>query len=498
MHSLSALSQQKSATVDFVGRKEEVRLLTEMSEADAPSLVVVYGRRRVGKTFLIRHVFEGGTTYFELTGRKNRSMSDQLAVFCERFREGAGDADLVEPVRSWRHALTLLTRWMKKRRGKRILFFDELPWLATRRSGLLSEIDYFWNTEWSRLPGLTVVLCGSAAQWMLSKVINAKGGLYNRVTGILHLRPFDLDTVQAYLRIRSVIMSRVQVAETYMVFGGVPFYLGTIRKNRSVPQAVQEAFFNEGAPLAREFDRIFPALFANPEHHRRIVEQLASRRYGVSRSQLLASGRRLSSGSLTNVLAELEAAGFIKKFVPYGLRRRAPFFRLYDELSFFHHKWVADQLNKSVTVQKDHWLLTSQTAGWSAWAGYAFENLCYRHGDALLRALGISGVRCDLSAWRFEGDPSRGLPGTQVDLVIDRADGIVNLVEFKFTREPFMVDKAYATQLKHKAAIFKAVVAPRKVIVPVLFSAQGVVPNTYSSDLLGSDLTLDDLFRQRR
>lgn len=481
--------------MEIVGREEEKAILGQCLADSAPTLLLVHGRRRVGKTHLIRNFCGTRGVYFEVTGRRGIPLQGQLQGFKERLQEVYLDGAEIGSLRSWHEALRLLTAQLKRVTDKKqIVFIDELPWMATRRSRLLSEIDYFWNTEWSRIPHLMVVLCGSAASWMISKVLNNKGGLHNRITEIIRLQPFSLREAQAYLVHRGVQLTSMQLAELYMAVGGVPLYLNFIKRGNSATQAVESSFFAEGAPLADEFERIFPALFDNPGLHRAIVETLARKRKGLFRKDLLGALGG-SSGSLANALRELGASGFIQKFIPYGLSSRSPFFRVVDELSLFYLKWVQGARKRGAVLQPDHWLLRSQSAAWHSWAGYSFENLCYKHAAKIIAALGVSGVRCNISAWKFRGDVESGLSGADVDLLVDRADGIINLCEIKFTREPLVVDKRFIRTMQKRVTTFRAVMSPKKMIVPVLISAQGVVPGKYASEIARQTYTLEDLLR---
>ena len=482
------------SVMEIVGRDKEKAMLATCVADPAPTFLVLYGRRRVGKTHLIRNFCGTKEVYFEVTGRKGAPLAEQLRGFHDRLKEVFFGGAEIGSLRNWHEALGLLTAQLKRAAGtEQVVFIDELPWLATRRSGLLSEIDHYWNTEWSTISHLTVVLCGSAASWMISKLINDKGGLYNRITDIMQLQPFTIGEANEYLKHRGVRLTPMQLAELYMVVGGVPFYLNFVKRGQSAAQVVQAMFFADGAPLVDEFERVFPALFENPRLHRDIVEALARKKKGLFRTDLLKVSGGVSSGSLTNALRDLEASGFVRRFVPFGLKTRSPFFRVVDELTLFHLRWVEEIRRRGGLLQPDHWLLRSQSAPWHSWAGYAFENLCYKHTAAIVAALGISGVRCDISAWRFRGDPQSGLPGADVDLLVDRADGIINLCEIKFTREPFVVDKRYAERVKERTATFKAVMSPKKMIVPVLISAQGVLTSRYASEVAAQTLTLEDL-----
>ncbi len=481
----------------IIGRKEELRRLQDISESSQAEFLAIYGRRRVGKTHLVRCFFEDRGPYLEVVGRRNGTLRDQINLFFSSLRATFGGYEGMPAPRSWREAFEMLTPTIKKTsRSRRFtLFLDELPWLATPRSGLVDELDYFWNARWSRIPNFNLVVCGSAASWMLSKLVNARGGLHNRLTRTIPLQPFDLDDTLRFLRARGTELMPYQVVEIYLAMGGIPYYLEQVRPGNSVAQTINETCFRKGGLLLSEFDNIFPALFRRPDKHLKIIQQVARRRYGVSRSELIRATNIPSGGALNRPLNELEAAGFITRFVPYGRKIREPYFKVTDEYTKFYLTWIAPFRRRGLAQQRDYWMNVSQTPSWSSWAGYAFEGICQKHADQILSALGISGVQCEVATWRHTSKPGSGKRGAQIDLLFDRRDGVVTLAEIKHSSSPFVVTRAVAQRLREKMSVFKAATRTRKAVATmVLISPFGTTNNNHAREVLAADLTLDALF----
>ena len=482
----------------IIGRRREQTILERFYHDREAAFMALYGRRRVGKTYLVRAAFSDQKPFFEVTGRKKGSLRVQLNHFADSLKKTFGVMPANTQLVSWREAFDQLTNFIQKLpKSKRcVVFLDELPWLATRRSGLIQELDYFWNTVWSRDPRVRLVVCGSAASWMLDKLVHAKGGLHNRLTHRVLLEPFSLPQTREYLEARDVHWPESLITEAYMVTGGVPFYLNGFERATSPTEAVQRMCFQIDGLLYSEFDHLFDSLFNRPEKHQRIVRTLAKQRTGLSRHRLLELTGLHSGDSFNTPIRELEAAGFIKKFVPYGKKIREQWFRLTDEYAFFFLRWIEPVRDRMGSIPRRHWQIQSQTPAYRSWAGYAFEGICTKHSDAILAALGISGVACDFSSWRYSPSSATSERGAQIDLVIDRADQVISLCEIKFSQNPFTIDKSYAERLRQKASAFREQTKTRKHIQLVIIASMGLKQNVHSQSLNAYAITLQDLFRE--
>ena len=483
------MSNLSSEADILIGRKAEQEELAHALQSGRPELIAIFGRRRVGKTYLIRTFFKR-TLCFELTGVRDASRAEQLKAFA-RALESVTQFKHQAP-RDWPEAFQQLTEYLRQRfqKGRQVVFIDELPWIASRRSGFLTAFEHFWNSWGSRQNDLIVVICGSAASWMIAKVLHQRGGLHNRVTRRLPLQPFNLNETEAFLRLRGIQLDRRQIIELTMALGGIPYYLDHVRKGRSAAQNIDALFFARTAPLRDEFDQLFAALFEHFERHVSVIRALARKPSGLTRNEIIAASRVSGGGNMSLILSELETSGFICRMSPFGRTERDSIYRLIDELTLFHLRWVEGKRQRS---EGDKWVQIRATPPWYAWSGYAFENLCLQQVAEIKRALGIAGVQTESSSWRHASVNSTDR-GAQIDLLIDRRDGVINLCEMKFSEGEFVIDKKYAGELRNKVQTFRRVTGTRKALFLTMVTTYGVKRNDYQIELVQNSVMADALF----
>ena len=473
----------------FIGRQVEKATLEEAIYSYESEMVAVIGRRRIGKTYLIESVYKD-RIIFQVTGIQHASKKEQIENFVLQLAEFSGSPFPIKPPSSWLQAFALLIGYLKRQDNtqKKVVFFDELSWMATHKSGFLKGLSYFWNS-WAVKQNIIVVICGSAASWMIQKVVNHRGGLHNRITKQIHLSPFTLQETEAYLKARNLEFDRYQIVQLYMALGGVPHYLKEVKGGKTAVQNINQICFAPNARLKQEFLRLYPALFANAESHIAVIRALATKWKGLTRTELNQLSKIPEGGSLSRVLEELIHSGFISNYRPFGKKKKEKLYRLTDEYSLFYLKFIEGQEHEGPTI----WNHLSQTQTYKTWSGYAFESLCLKHIPQIKKSLDIAGIYSLSSSFYYKG--STDLPGTQIDLLIDRNDGAINLFEIKFYADPFIVTKAYSDTLRQKRSIFKAVTKTKKQIFYVLIAANGVTPNAHSQSIFTQVLTIDDLFR---
>ena len=479
------------------GRRREVALLDTVYGSGSAEFVAIYGRRRVGKTYLIREYFKGlDALYVEFTGQRDASLAVQLNEFREKLETTFYAGKPIPRLDSWNTAFktlaTALQATLATQKVRRaVVFLDELPWMAVPKSKLIQALDHVWNTQLSTMPKVILVVCGSAASWMIDNLIHAKGGLHNRITRRIRLAPFTLPETIDFLKARSVNLGLKADAELYMAIGGVPHYLNQIDRRLSASQNIAALCFSENGILRTEFTSLFRALFGDSGVYEKIVRALATTRNGMTRTQLLSSLRTDSGGSLNRKLNELEEAGFIARLTPYNRRTKNALYRIIDPYVYFYLSWIERAPGGVFSSNGEkYWLEKHRTPGYQAWAGYTFENLCLTHAPWIQKALGLDHISCDVGSWNYV--PPRGRAthsGAQVDLLFDRSDGLISLCEIKFNTEIFAVDKSYARELKRKIEIFQTVTKTNKKIQLVLITFGGFKPNTWSEDLI--DIALD-------
>ena len=450
-------------------------------------LIAVYGRRRVGKTYMIRELL-GDAICFEMTATYGATVRDQLENFATALAITRGAR--LEPPSSWRVAFEQLKVALPRRAArKRVVFFDELPWLSSRRSGFLPAFEHFWNSWAVKRRDLVVVVCGSAASWMIQQLVSARGGLHNRVTRRIRLEPFTLSETEQYFASRSMSLGRYQILELYAALGGVPYYLKQIERGDSAGVAIDRTCFAHDGALRDEFGKLYASLFEHSDRHVQIVRALGKKPRGLTRNELITAGGLTSGGGASRVLDELEESGFILRTPELGRPTKDAVVRLIDEYSLFYLKWIEGHRGRADNV----WINKRGSAAWRAWSGYAFEGICIKHIAALKRALGIEAVETTESAWHHR-PADRDDRGAQVDLVIDRRDAATNLCEMKFSDGEFTIDKTYAGELRHKRATFQRVTRSRKTLLVTMVTTHGLRNNQYARELVDKALTLDALF----
>jgi AAA+ ATPase superfamily predicted ATPase len=475
----------------FIGREAELEVFAEALTSKNPELIAVFGRRRVGKTFLIRHAYKKQTV-FEFSGVKDTRAAHQL----ERFRKALIKAfELETPPKklaSWLDAFSLLADLLEKNnpksKKKRVIFLDEFPWMDSPRSGFLAAFDNFWNSWATKQDNLVVVICGSAASWMIQNVVRNKGGLHNRLTRRIRLAPFNLTETEQFLQSQRIQLKRYQIVQLYMMMGGIPHYLKELRRGESVEQAIDRLFFAQDGLLREEFDSLYPALFDQPERHLAVVRALADKPSGMTRSQLIEVCPFDSGGSTTKMLEELQESGFVQAYFPFGKATKDAVFKLGDEYTIFYLKFIEN----SKSFGEGAWLNKSQTPVYRIWCGLAFENLCLKHVAQIKKGLGISGIYTEQSVWRNDGRTDE--QGAQIDLLLDRADNTINLIEIKFSTSEFVIDKKYAAELYNKKQVFADKTGTRKNLLLTMLTSYGVKKNEHFYNTIQREVTMDALF----
>jgi len=472
----------------IVGREDEKFLLSKIEQSGEPELVVIYGRRRVGKTYLIRNFFEKNMA-FELSGIHNASHGLQLDHFSITLSGFTGSVPVVKPA-NWIEAFSMLVRYLTPltRKKRKIIFFDEFPWLCTPRSGFMQAFENFWNTWASQQKNLVVVICGSAAAWMIQKVINNKGGLHNRVTKRIRLLPFTLHETEAFLKDRKVNLDRYQVLQLYMAMGGIPQYLKEVGTGESAMQAIDRNCFTKDGLLHDEFKNLFISLFDDATYHMDIIRALAKKGAGLTRSEIIRACRLTSGGGTTQILDELTESGFITPYIPFNRTKKDSIYKLTDEYSRFYVKFIEN----SRFHGSGAWARFAAGTSWKSWSGNVFESICMKHTWQLKKALGIAGVHTESSIWRYL--PQNGTQGAQIDLLIDRQDQCINICEMKFSVSKYEITKRYAKELENKLAVFRNNTKTNKTLFLTMITTYDMKNSLNFPGLIQSEITMDRLF----
>ncbi|MCQ2207852.1 MAG: ATP-binding protein [Paludibacteraceae bacterium] len=475
---------------NIIGRKNEKQLFNDIYESSDPEFVAVYGRRRIGKTFLIKEYFEGKFAFY-ITGMLDGSTQEQLRNFNKAINDYS---DAYYPlVNNWLDAFDQLKHFLtSSKKQKLVVFIDELPWLDTPKSKFLRALDYFWNSWGSTCGRLKLIVCGSATTWMLNKLIGDKGGLHNRINRQICLQPFTLGETEKYLKSRNVIWNRYQTLECYMVFGGVPFYLSLLDGRLSFAANVDNLLFSANGQLRNELNFLFRSLFIDSQKYRKVIELLAKKNQGLTREEIKDSLKMAEGGNLSTILENLQMCSFIKKYSAYGKKERDFVYQLTDLFSLFYLKFVAGNTSQD----EKYWQNYQDSASHKAWTGYAFEQVCLLHINQIKKKLGIEGVATNVHSWQVKtkllADGTKQ-EGAQIDLLIDRADSIIDLCEMKYSNTQYTITESYAERLTNRRELFRETTKTKKALHLVLVTTYGIKRNAYSN-VAQNEVTSEDLF----
>lgn len=476
--------------MNIIGRLAEQKILSYRLSTPDPELIAVYGRRRVGKTYLVRTFF-ADKIVFEFSGIHESSTKAQLENFSETLQLATGSALELATPKSWLKAFTMLSKYLNSLpiNKKAVVFFDEFPWIDTPRSGFLQAFDHWWNVFASRKPQLKVIICGSAASWMIDKIINNRGGLHNRVTQTIRLLPFTLMETQEFLNAKGIVLDLYSQIQLYMALGGIPHYLKSIIPGESTAQIIDRLCFAKDGPLKKEFKKLYKSLFANSEHHEAVVRALADKGSGLTRKEIIVACGFTSGGTTSRILEELKESGFISAYIPFDKKTYERIYKLSDEYTLFYFKFI----ERGRDITEGAWLRRFGTPTYVTWCGLAFESVCQKHVLQIKRKLGIEGVLTNTAAWRHI--PEKGEQGAQIDLLLDRSDRCINICEMKFKNEQFVIDKKYAADLNRKVNVFRRESGTKKTLFLTLITTFGTRKNEYYLGQVQAEVLMEDLFK---
>jgi len=474
----------KCESMKIIGREKEQSALKQYYESGLPEFLVIYGRRRIGKTFLVREFFNGKFDFYA-TGLANGKKEEQLYAWNIAIKQSFGGAD--ESAENWLDAFVLLRKKLEESGDskRKVIFIDEIPWMDTQKSGFLTALEYFWNGWASGRADIFLIICGSATSWVVKNILKNRGGLYNRVTRRMRLLPFTLRETEAYLKEKEIDLGRYRICEAYMIFGGVPYYYSLLGKGLSLPQNIDALCFADDGALSGEFNELYSTLFKNSERYVKIITALSSKTKGLTREEIVHESGLSSGGYLTQILEELELCGFIRSYPNFTTDENLCLYQLADHFSLFHLRFI----RKKKPRNQRFWTNNLENPSLAAWKGYAFEQVCFSHSEQIKQALGLAVVSTEISSWRSR----KSVGGAQVDLVIDRKDGIINLCEMKYSKAEYIISSKEEMLLRNRIAVFEAETGTKKAVHLTMVTTYGVAENKYSC-IVQSEVTLDQLF----
>ena len=479
----------------IIGRENEKELLGRIYRSRKSEFVAIYGRRRVGKSYLVSEffrekiLFSAVGTYIKDDDKDYESYRKlQLSHFYDSLILAGLDQKKPAPT-NWREAFLLLRVLLSGKKNRRkVLFIDELPWLAGPQSSeLISELGYFWNSWADSQRNIVLIVCGSATSWMLDNVIRDYGGLHGRLTEKIKLLPFTLAECEQFYKSEGFHMSRYEIALSYMAFGGVPFYMGKLRNDLSLTDNIDRLFFAD-VNIHQEFKDVYAGLYSSREKYVEIVKALGSRFYGMTQTEMIDATGLKSGGTFSKLLDNLYESGIIRKYPRYGKDRVETVYQLTDYFSLFYLRFIDGIQNKS-----GMWHTINRTGKFYSWAGETFELLCVSHLNQLKEALHIYSVD---NSFCWSGKTQDGA-GAQIDLIlVNDASRTDYLCEMKFSESIFSINSEYNQNIRKKIMAFSE--SPqhnRTHSIQVAIVASFGISTGANSDVVNHTVTLDSLFK---
>lgn len=468
---------------DFIGRKQEIKILQDIKDSGKAEFVAVYGRRRVGKTYLIQQFFNYSFA-FSATGILEGTREEELFAFTSAMIAVGYTGP--QP-KTWLEAFEALKFVLEKQshKGRQVVYIDELPCFDTPKSGFVRALGYFWNTWAALRKDVILIVCGSATSWMIENIVNDHGGLHDRTTHTIYLRQFTLAETESYLKTKKIHWPRQMIVETYMMLGGVPYYLSLLNPQESLAQNIDRLYFHKNAELGQEYQRLYASLFKSPESYIRIVELLGKNKQGLMRGEIAENLKISSSGTLSKQLENLEYCDIIRRYVTKmggKPKTNEAYFQLVDLFTLFHLTF-----SKKLTTE-DYWEQHLNTPVLNTWQGLAFEHVCMVHINQIRHALGLDRIAVEYYSWR-----SSTVPRAQVDMIVERADRLINLCEIKYTQSEYTITSEEDLKVRNRAAAFVRETKTRNGILPTWITPYGLSQNEYSSNVQ-YQVTMDDLF----
>lgn len=470
----------------IIGRKEEIRILKDSFNSDKSEFFAVYGRRRIGKTYLISKCFNNDFDFVH-SGRAKGNKAKQIEYFCESLEKKGFTID--SKPKNWNAAFLLLEKYLETiKKNKKVIFLDELSWMNATSNELIDALEGFWNGWATFRKDIILIVCSSAASFIINKIIHNKGGLHNRLTRAFYIKPFTLKECEEYSNANNLMMSKNQILEAYMILGGIPYYWSLLDKNKDLNANIDNLFFYENAILKNEFEYLYSSLFKNAKIYEDIVTALADKNIGLTMDEIINKTKCIKNGAFSQKLLDLEHCGFIRKYHIFGNKKRESTYQLIDNFTLFYFKFISYRPNDEY-----YWEHMYNSHLKSIWQGFAFERICLQHINQIKFALGISGVLTDVCSWHCKKDEDKGIEGSQIDLLIVRDDRVINLCEIKFSYEPYVIDMNDNLNINKKISDFKISTSTRYAIRPTWICSNGLKDNKYSRSV-SNKVTGIDLF----
>jgi len=451
----------------IIGREKEMAELRRCLESERSEFVIVYGRRRVGKTFLVDYFFQGKYD-FSFVGGHNLTKGKQLRNFAKSLTKIAG-LDSQPVFKTWENAFDSLECYLESlpAERKKIVFIDEMPWIDTPQSEFVEALESFWNGWGTRRNDIVFIASGSASSWMMDKLVDNPGGLHGRITNNIYVRPFTLYETKLYLESIGLFWDEYHVLQLYMILGGIPFYLSLLNPSETFTQNIDRLFFYQNGMLKTEFDELYHAIFSKAGKYIEVIELLYKNHLNGQTFDQLQKATKMDGKSLGLVLKNLVRCDFVISYKQFGNKVKGTIYRLMDFYTLFYYKFQ-DSMNSK---DESWWTNNYNSRSVESWQGISFELVCLVHVPQVRKALGISGISTSASSWRYVPLKENKMDnkGAQIDLVIERGDRFINLCEIKFCSSPYAISNDYADKILERVNLFKEKTKTTYSLIPRFF-----------------------------
>lgn len=486
----------------MLGRVKELEILSNACEQDESKLIALYGRRRIGKTYLINHMFsehKKDCLFFRFTGSYLLESSIQL----ENFIEAIYDWFKYEPskgITNWMSGFNLLKKAItttQTQNQKVVIFLDEIPWIDKKNSsGFIGALGYFWNEFALNSKNIVLILCASNSSWIKNKIFeDSSGPLYQRLDIKIHLKPFDLKETKEYLLVEKKFqIDDKTIAETYVAFGGVAKYLSLLDNSKTIAQNIDELIFNIDGLLNKEYSEVLKSLFdTKASYYSSIIKVLSQKQSGYTQTELATALGEKSGSKIKDAVAELSEAGFILGLSKLGSKINTKYI-ISDLFVLFFNKWVGGfSKNELISLQKPYFSSILSSQKYAIWSGFAFEILCIVNIDLYLQTRLTKGLAKSYGYWNLRGNDKDS--GAQIDFIVEYENSVYDIVECKFYNKEFVISKEYKEKLLHKLEMFKKYALRGKYEIKlVMLNSYGCEKNSHYNALnITSDISLDKL-----
>jgi hypothetical protein len=466
----------------FVGRKNELRMLNDAYRSGKDELVVLYGRRRIGKSSLVKRFAEKKKAYYEFEALEGETTPGQINHFLQQLKKQIDDP-ILDSVRfaNWEQVFTYLTEKVinRKSKVKKILFLDELPWMAAGRIRLVSLLKYYWDNHW-KSKHVMLILCGSVASFMVKKVLHSNA-LYGRTTIEILLKGFSPEEAA---RLLSKKRSREETLNYQLVFGGVPKYLEQINTSQSFNKNMNTLCFSPHGIMLKEVERIFYSQFREPRTYLKIINLLKNGIFSLS--EISSKTKIPSGGGLKQYLKNLERAEMIRSYIPFDRSGNSKFkkYTLADEFLVFFFKYMGPNLRVIKESSSRRLFETLTQNSFDSWLGFAFERFCLKHAGLLALVMDFADDILLASPY-FKKNDER----FQIDLLYQRADRVITVCEIK--HQNIKIGTNIIPEMQRKCALLKV---PRGyALEKALISLYGPDNSLKDTGYFHHFVTLDDI-----